>query len=118
MKTVDFGEIGRNIKLQRTRKGMRQEELAELTDVSSAHISHVENVHTKPSVELLIRIANALEIDIDTLCGSNLYAARRPALSRQIAEVLDGAPTAVVDFTLELSKASRKLYDQAQKQPD
>ena len=39
---VDYELLGRNIKYFRSKKRMRQAELAELVDVSTPHISHIE----------------------------------------------------------------------------
>ena len=43
---MDFNwkDIGQNIKLRRIKLKLKQSELAELVDVSSQHISHVETI--------------------------------------------------------------------------
>lgn len=69
---MDYKEIGRNIKAARSRKGIKQHQLAEAVKVSSEHISHVECASNKPSLELLIKIANALKIDINEILGENV----------------------------------------------
>lgn len=52
--TVDYEEIGKNIKLYRIRRELKQAQLAERVGVSSQHISHIECGRTKLGMSLLI----------------------------------------------------------------
>ena len=70
--------IGKNIKYYRNRKGISQEELANLVYVSSIHISYVETGTKVPSLELLILIANALDVSADDLLVDNLTHTSSP----------------------------------------
>ena len=70
---VDFTTIGRNIKKYRTEKGMRQEHLAEMTDLSANYIGMIERGEKIPSLSTLIKIANALEISSDPLLCDVLH---------------------------------------------
>lgn len=60
-------KIGDNLKRIRTEKGISQGSLAELLNMHAAHISRYERNSTTPSVEVLKRIADALNISIDEL---------------------------------------------------
>lgn len=62
-------EIGYNIAYYRKHKGLTQEQLAELLDVSRQHIGAIEapNIVRPVSLELLFNIADILEIDIRLL---------------------------------------------------
>lgn len=64
--------IGRSIKKKREDKGLTQEKLAELTGMSVAHISNIENAHTKLSLTTLILIANELDSSLDELTKNSL----------------------------------------------
>ena len=68
----DSTSIGKNIKLYRNKKGISQEELANSVFVSNIHISYVETGAKVPSLELLILIANALDVSADDLLVDNL----------------------------------------------
>ena len=59
--------FGRRIQDCRQRQGMKQEELAELSKLSTAFISAIERGVKKPSLEAFIRIANALNVSSDEL---------------------------------------------------
>ena len=59
---LDYVAIGRRIKAARVKQDMTQEELAEHVQVSTAHISKIETAYTKPSFQVVVDIANALQI--------------------------------------------------------
>ena len=69
---VDTALIGKNIKYYRSMRGLSQEELANQVYVSSIHISYLENGAKTPSLELLVLIANALDVSADDLLAENL----------------------------------------------
>lgn len=64
--------IGRNIKKYRIEKKLRQEDLAEKTDLSSNYIGMVERGEKTPSLETFISILNALEISADMVLADVL----------------------------------------------
>ena len=69
---MDYEMLGVRIREARKSRGYTQSELAELTEYSVQHISHVETGNTKLSVELLICIANALDVSLDELLRDSL----------------------------------------------
>ena len=62
---VDYESIGRRIKRYRMDKKLSQEELGQEILTSSVHISYVESGSRKLSLELLVSIANALDVSAD-----------------------------------------------------
>ena len=56
-----------NIKFARMKKGISQEELAELIDVSRTAISFIETAKQKPTILKVIDIAKVLDVDINEL---------------------------------------------------
>ena len=68
---MDYKEIGRNIRYYRQRAGLKQNRLSDIIDVSPHHVSHIEN-GVQLSLPVLVKIANALNVDTDCLLGSNL----------------------------------------------
>jgi DNA-binding XRE family transcriptional regulator len=59
-----------NIAKIRKRKGLTQMELAELVGVNRFHISKIERGKRTPSVKLLIKIADVLNVSLDDLLMS------------------------------------------------
>lgn len=64
---IDYNKIGAQVKKYRKMREMSQEQLAEAAEISSKHVSGIENGRTKMSVDCLIRIADVLEITPDHL---------------------------------------------------
>lgn len=60
-------QLGLSIKLERVRKGLSQEDLAELSGLHRTYIGMVERAERNISVLNLVLIAKALDISIDTL---------------------------------------------------
>ncbi len=69
---MELETIGRNIKKYRIEKKLRQEDLAEKTDLSANYIGMVERGEKIPSLETFISILNALEISADMVLADVL----------------------------------------------
>jgi transcriptional regulator with XRE-family HTH domain len=54
--------VGRNIRREREARGMPQDELAHLAQIHATYLSGVENGHRNPTINVLERIARALNI--------------------------------------------------------
>ena len=59
--------IGTNIKILRTRKNWSQETLAEKAGTIQQYIERIENQKSEVGSYLLVKIAEALEVSVDTL---------------------------------------------------
>lgn len=59
--------LGKNIKLKREEYDLEQKELAKRADTTPMMISYIERDIKKPSVELLVRIAEALHCTVNDL---------------------------------------------------
>ena len=55
------------IKIYRKRKGMSQSELAKKIGITPVHLSRLENGKFKPSIDVLRKISDNLQIDIEHL---------------------------------------------------
>ena len=62
-----LAKISYNIRIERFKKRMTQEILAEKVGVSTKYINLIENKRVNPSIVVIVNICNALEIDMDTL---------------------------------------------------
>ena len=62
--------LAQNIKKLRLKKGLSQEKLARLADISNATLIKIESgVAKEPTITTVSKIADALEISIDELIG-------------------------------------------------
>lgn len=64
---MNFEEVGRRIKNRRMELKLTQEKLAEQTGLSETYIGAIERSTSKCSIETLVKIATALNIDMDFL---------------------------------------------------
>lgn len=84
---IDYAKLGLRIKETRQKKGLTQDNLAEMVSCNTSHISNIENNHTKVSLNVLLAIANALNTSIDFLL-SDQYGNSALALDNAILKAL------------------------------
>ncbi len=65
MKSNIKRKLGQNIKIERIRKELTQEELAEKIDMSLSYISKLEQGITSPTAFALFKISKTLEIPME-----------------------------------------------------
>lgn len=85
---IDREALGKRIKKYRISKNWTQQQLGEKCDITPTNISHIERAQINPSLETLVKIANALEIGIDELLCDNLTVAGTPIIENKIAALL------------------------------
>ena len=61
--------FGKKIAEERKKKGISQEELAKIVGTISVTIGRYERDQIKPSIDVAIKIADALEVSLDYLTG-------------------------------------------------
>ena len=65
-KKMDYRYIlGRNIKAERVRKNITQEQFAELIDMSLSYVSKVEQGITSPTAYVLFKMSKTLNIPME-----------------------------------------------------
>ncbi len=69
---IDYFELGKTIRLARSMKKLTQEQLAEITNMSTTHISNIENGKTKISLSAIFSISNALGYTIEELITGDI----------------------------------------------
>ncbi|TAJ18463.1 MAG: XRE family transcriptional regulator [Dehalococcoidia bacterium] len=79
----------------RERRGLTQGELGQRAKMASASISHFETGQRVPSLDSLVKLADALEVSVDELLG----------------RTLDEASTKVDPLFLRASRASIETLD-------
>ncbi len=57
-------ELGRLLRLWRAKRGMSQLDLAMAADVSSRHLSFIENGKSRTSLEMVLRLADVLQVPV------------------------------------------------------
>ncbi|MDL2289442.1 helix-turn-helix domain-containing protein [Clostridia bacterium OttesenSCG-928-F22] len=67
MKTINYLQIGQTIKELRTNAGFTQEQMAEKCNISTSFLGHIERGSRKLSLETAIKIADCLNVSLDSL---------------------------------------------------
>jgi len=65
--SIDFKNIGQRVKNYRRRRHLRQDELAWDAELSVSYLSCIENGVKQASLSALVRIAEALNVTVDSL---------------------------------------------------
>ena len=68
--------LGEKLKQLRSEKGWSQDEFAYHADVDGRQLSRYENDHVKPSIEVVMKMANAFNVSLDYLLYEDIP--RRP----------------------------------------
>lgn len=60
-------KFGKNVKIERIKRDLTQEQFAEILDVSANYVAYIENGRQNMSLGKILELANALNIPIETL---------------------------------------------------
>ena len=108
---MDYDILGKNIRKHRLMLGLKQTELAEKCDCSESHIGQIENGRGKPSLEMTVRIANALGVTIDQLLRE-YYDSPEKIYLREIAERIEKYP---VQLRIQACESLHNFLDSIEK---
>lgn len=84
---VNYTQLGQRIKKYRIKTHLTQEQLSDKIDVATSTIAHAESGTSKPSLPLLIKLANALNVSLDQLICDSLPVAET-YIEKDIADLL------------------------------
>ena len=85
---MDQVKIGKFLKELRKEKGLTQEQLAEIVDISTTHMSHIETGNTKLSLQVFADLAEALQVSVDSLLYDVNSNSKQQAY-QEITDILD-----------------------------
>ena len=107
---MNYDSIGKNIRSYRIKRKLRQEDLAEITDLSVTYIGMVERGEKIPALETFIKILNALEVSADIILADVLkvgYEIKSSLLTEQINALSTTERDKVFDVIETLIKHSK-----------
>ena len=87
--SLNYNEIGKNIREVRKENGLSQAMLSELVDKSPSYISYIETGAKSMSLDTFVMIANALGVTADRLLMEQLDE-KNDITSSQVAALLAG----------------------------
>ena len=111
MVKIDYKGIGLRIKAARQVKKYTQEQVAEMCEVSTQHISNIENNKTKVSLPLLIDIANVLDVSLDELVCEVLTRSEA-VYAKEVEEIFSTCDIDEIRLLVQALKTTKKILDE------
>lgn len=108
---IDYEAIGRRIRTRRIQKSMTQEQLAALIEREPAYLSRIEHGNQKPSLDTLLRISNALKLDINNLL-SDVQESRTATWGREVELLLEGCSIYEATIIIQSAVALKNILQQ------
>ncbi|HOQ76471.1 MAG TPA: helix-turn-helix transcriptional regulator [Thermoclostridium sp.] len=86
---IDYKALGKRIAKRRKVLNLTQDDVAEATGLSNNHISNIENNHSIPSIDTLVKICEAIDTTPNyLLLGISAHMDAEEDLRNQIIERL------------------------------
>lgn len=105
---IDYKAIGQRIKIARIKKGITQESVANITNMTPSHMSNVETGKTKVSLPTLIAIANALSVSVDTLLCDNVLSSK-VIFEKEAKDIFSDCDEYEIRSLVELLKSAKTV---------
>ena len=86
--SMETRALGDAIRAARMKKGLTQDALSELLDITPTHLKNIEGSRRKPSVPLLFQMMELLDLSVDALVFQS-RCLRMDGLSEREAEALE-----------------------------
>ena len=83
------GSFGDAVKKARQDKGLTQEKLAEIIEITPAHMKQIESERRNPSVDVLYKLVFALDLSLDSLFSDSGDGDEEQRLKYKINRCLD-----------------------------
>jgi transcriptional regulator with XRE-family HTH domain len=111
-------KIQDKIKINRKNKGLSQKQLAEIVGINTSHLSRLENGRYKPSIEVLKKLAAALQVSADYLLSSTDEEAEEIKIQDQsfadkirLLDSLDGKEKETVVNVIDAMLTKKKMLN-------
>ena len=88
---MDLKAVGQRIKETREAKGLTQEDLAAIVDLSPTHVSVIERGLKVAKLDTFVAIANALDVSADVLL-IDVVAQSTNGATNELAEIIAKLP--------------------------
>jgi transcriptional regulator with XRE-family HTH domain len=104
---LKLDRIGNVIREARLNQGLTQEELAELIDVTPAYIGHIERNQRSFSLQILVKLATELELDMNYLF-SDTAPTDEDKIIIDFKQLINGKPLRTQKAVLDIVRTSLK----------
>lgn len=100
---IDYKAIGRRIAKERHGKHLKQEQLAEMSELSTVHIAHIEGGTTKLGLPALVRISNSLEVSPDILLSGVCYNCKE-VLKDDLSKIINNCTSEQIRLIIRIAE--------------
>jgi len=107
---AELGRLGAFIRSQRKLRELSQRELARLTDLSDPYVSQLERGLHQPSVRVLKSLANALNIQVETMLAAAGVLEQRMGKTKSGRTETEAAIRTDTDLTDSQKEALLSVY--------
>lgn len=111
---MNYHAIGLRVRRMRKARNLTQEKLAELAEISVVHMSHIETSATKVSLPVIVKIADALDVPVDSLLYDNPRGNSNIAVD-EIAAVLDTCNADQAQIIADIVRTTKQALDRHMK---
>ena len=108
---LDSRAIGKRIKQYRTQKQLSQEDLGNVIGVTRKHLSKIEIGERAPTLDLLILIANALDVSSDDLLVGNLTHSSS-SVGKELHAILQDCNPYQKEMLIRVMKFLKELFQE------
>lgn len=108
---MDEKSIGRRIQYFRKKKGLTQQQLAEMIDRSTNHLSAIERGCHSVKLETLIEIINSLDCTADDILADVItsgYQIKSSRLSEELEQLSTEEQSRILDVVETMIKSAKK----------
>lgn len=109
MQEIDYKLVGKKIKNKRKELGYSQESLAELCNISTSYLGHIERGSRRLSMDIAVKLAHYLNVSLDYLLLD--YASLSPGLLTSIEAVIRNQDSQKVETFLKTVKILSENID-------
>lgn len=100
--------LGNAIRDSRIRLGITQEDLSEMVGITPTHLKHIESEHRKPSIEVLFKLVQILNISLDSLLleqpDRSSFSETECTINALLKTCSDGEKNIVLDLIKSIQK--------------
>lgn len=107
--------LGSKIREERQKSRLTQEQLAEKIGCNESYIGQIERSLKNPSLEVIVKIANALNVTVDYLLANNIKVDQIDGLINEVVSLLKERDPEDVRFIITVNRLFLELLDKKSK---
>ena len=108
---MDYQLIGKNIKIERAKQKLTQEQLSEKVGISTNFLACIEIGVRHGSFETYVNIANALHITMDTIMSDVVHACQENPLKDKLDYCFNNASPDTQELIVKIAQNITDTYE-------